>query len=87
MNCPKCDTPMVLKLALTGGCRGHSGEAYCYCDSADVHAEWACHYQGPRGRYCLQKALPISELSDKYSIARWLAAHYVQPQPSGKARH
>lgn len=43
MNCPKCNTKMVVEVKLSGGCGGHWGEdARCYCDDPDVRLLWFC---------------------------------------------
>lgn len=89
MNCPKCQTSMIIELELTGGCSGHSSEDdYCYCDSPDVHAYWLCpnrRKMNPRGgSMCRQGDIPIPHLSDQYGIARWLTEHYQEAPDAQK---
>lgn len=86
MTCPKCGKPMTIRVKLTGGCQGHDSGERCYCNSADVHAEWRCdNYEkymttGKRPRemhrYCNQLSIPIYELGDQYAIERWLQENY-----------
>ena len=79
---------MKAEVRLTGGCSGHFGEdARCYCDSEDVHVTFTCpntrtfdYIDGKmvsRKNPCKQPEIPIGELSDQYSIGRWLTENYV----------
>ena len=80
---------MQAEVVLTGGCGGHDADCRCYCDSPDVHVEFVCPnsaewVQGKKSMIrnrnrCKQKNIRIGELSDQYSIARWLTEVY-QPQ-------
>jgi hypothetical protein len=78
---------MKAEVKLTGGCRGHDSGYRCYCDSADVHIEFSCpnsqtvFYKDGKWiknkKRCKQPNLNVSELSDQYSLARWLSEYYV----------
>lgn len=83
---------MEARVELTGGCIGHfSEDDYCECDPAGVHVEFNCPKSSP-GEYkqvkkeykffknkniCKQQPVKVDELSDQYSIARWLTEHYA----------
>ena len=73
MTCPKCGTKLVFEVELTGGCQGHSGDEYCYCDSPDVHIDVYCNGMRNHRRCGYRKRI----ITDRYSLERFFTEHYT----------
>ena len=84
MNCQTCGAKMEATIEITGGCSGHSDpDDLCYCDSQDVHVEFLCLNEYDRSHKKTGNKNGIikpSELSDQYSIARWITEHFNEKE-------
>lgn len=79
MNCPKCNSKLVIEIEITGGCYAHQEGEYCYCDDVDIHAELVCiNRVNNNKKYCGFRKTPVAGLADQYSISRWLSEHYTE---------
>lgn len=75
MNCPSCEQEVPLEVRVSGGCQGgHSEDGYCYCDALDARVQYTCCNK--RCNAWGQVRI-IPELSDQYSIERWLNKNYI----------
>lgn len=74
MNCPGCGNEVLMYVEESGGCMGgHGDDSRCYCDVADTSFKFRCKTKSCKFG---KRNFIISDLSDKYSIERFVIDNY-----------